>query len=257
MASYSFYCRSSKENRLGYAPIELSIIINGKRCFINLPRKEKPSAFKRLMASKQNNQLKEFISLQMTAINSAITAILSAGQPLTTESLRDYLQNGGVKLYTLSDLFNDFFKLLESRWTYENYQKYDVVRNDFISFIGDKNKPITAITNADIQAFYAHLNKQYKASTASGKMAKLKCVFRYAMDNNLMTVNVFGNIKLCKQKPSVEYLTEAEVKTIAQKDFGIDRLNKVRDLFLFQCGSGLAYADMANLKPLFSLLSSI
>lgn len=44
----SFYCRESKTNRQGIAPIEMSIHIGGKRVFINLDRKEQPSAFKKI-----------------------------------------------------------------------------------------------------------------------------------------------------------------------------------------------------------------
>lgn len=234
---------------MGYAPIELSIIINGKRCFINLPRKEKPEVYKRLIASKQTNQLKEYIALQMASINTAITDILSSGHILTSDTLRDYIQNGGIKLYTLSDLFTEYLSVLEQKDNLENYQKYIVLQNDFYSFIGDKNKPLVNITNADIRGFYGYLNKQYKASTAGGKLARLKCVFRYAYDNNKISINIFNGIKISKQKPSIEYLTEEEVHTLITKDFGIDRLNKVRDLFIFQCGSGLSYSDMAHLSP--------
>ena len=248
-ANFSFYCRSSKANRLGYSPIELSIIISGKRCFINLPRKEKPEVFKKQITSKQNNATREYVAVQMNVINNAITDILSNGRPLTCETLKDYLQNGGIKVYTLADLFNDYFKILDKRCTYENFKKYVLVRDEFFEFVGDKYKPLISITNSDIQAFYVQVKGQYKSSTAAGKMAKLKCVFRYALDNNKMQVNIFSNIRISKAKPNIEYLTETDVDTLLQKDFGIDRLNKVRDLFLFQCGSGLAYADMSNLRP--------
>lgn len=249
MANFSFYCRTSKMNRYGYSPIELSIIIDGKRCFINLPRKEKPSVFKTLMSSKKHNEIKEYINVQISTINSAITDILASGHPLTSDILRDYLQNGGIKLYTVENLFNDFIKILDVKCEYENLMKYLKVKDDFFAYIGDKDKPLTLITNADIQGFYAHLCKQHKGSTAAAKMAKLKCFFRYALDNNKMSVNVFSNIRITKPKPTIEYLTETEVDTLINKDFGIDRLNKVKDLFVFQCGSGLAYADMAKLSP--------
>ena len=45
----------------------------------------------------------------------------------------------------------------------------------------------------------------------------------------------------------MEFLTEDEVKKIKDKQLYCDRLDKVRDLFLFQCFTGLAYADMAKL----------
>ena len=42
----SFYCRHSKVDSDGYAPVEICIIINGKRTMLSLPRKEKPNVFK-------------------------------------------------------------------------------------------------------------------------------------------------------------------------------------------------------------------
>ena len=39
-ANVSFYCRESKKNKDGLAPIELVIILNTRRCFIQLPRKD-------------------------------------------------------------------------------------------------------------------------------------------------------------------------------------------------------------------------
>ena len=53
--SINFYCRQSKANKQGYAPIELSITLNGRRVFINLPRSEKPDDFKSLFQSKISN----------------------------------------------------------------------------------------------------------------------------------------------------------------------------------------------------------
>lgn len=249
MASFSFYCRSSKVNRYGFAPVELSIIIEGKRVFINLPRKEKPSVFKRSLSSPKNNEVKQYVSSQYNVVNRAITDIVTGGHPLTADALREYLKYGGFRLYTVKDMFTDFFQLLELRSTYDNLQKYLIVRDEFYTFIGTKDKPLKEITKADIQAFYAHLLKVHKASTAAGKLAKLKCIFHFAVDNNKLDINLFSGIKLYKDKPKIEYLTEGEVDTILQKQFGIDRLDKVKDLFLFQCGSGLAFSDMANLQP--------
>ncbi len=45
-ANVSFYCRESKKNRDGLAPVELVIILNTRRCFIQLPRKEYPYQFR-------------------------------------------------------------------------------------------------------------------------------------------------------------------------------------------------------------------
>lgn len=52
----SFYCRESKKNRDGRAPIELTIVINGKRSYIQLPRKEYPYQFKAQTTGKKRTE---------------------------------------------------------------------------------------------------------------------------------------------------------------------------------------------------------
>ena len=55
----SFYCRDSKANSKGLAPIELSVIINGERAIITLPRKETPKTFKAAVSAKRNKNICE------------------------------------------------------------------------------------------------------------------------------------------------------------------------------------------------------
>lgn len=54
----SFYCRPCKADKKGRAPVELSLIINGERAIITLPRKEYPEVFKKQMAMKKQIQPK-------------------------------------------------------------------------------------------------------------------------------------------------------------------------------------------------------
>ncbi len=58
----SFYCRESKVGVKGYAPIEMSIVINGERTVITLPRKEKPKEFKASIQAKRNNDVKNYLN---------------------------------------------------------------------------------------------------------------------------------------------------------------------------------------------------
>ena len=43
--STTYYCRNSKTNKAGVAPLELCIVINQQRVFINLPVKFSPKEF--------------------------------------------------------------------------------------------------------------------------------------------------------------------------------------------------------------------
>ncbi|MGE8536939.1 MAG: site-specific integrase [Chryseobacterium sp.] len=44
------------------------------------------------------------------------------------------------------------------------------------------------------------------------------------------------------------YLTKEEIQRIYEKEFASDRLNQVRDIFLFSCYTGLAYVDVKKLS---------
>jgi integrase len=43
-------------------------------------------------------------------------------------------------------------------------------------------------------------------------------------------------------------MTNAELNRIKSKVFSTDRLNQIKDIFLFSCYTGLAYIDIKNLK---------
>ena len=45
------------------------------------------------------------------------------------------------------------------------------------------------------------------------------------------------------------FLTDEEIEAIMTKQFDIERLELVRDLFVFSCFTGLAYIDVKALKP--------
>ena len=250
-SSISFYCRSSKANKKGLSPIEVSLIINQKRVFFNLPRKERPEDFQKLL-KKRSSDLAEYLELYRTKINEVQTELLQRGIAITAPRIREYLKSGGIKTYTIEDLFNEYLLLLEKRigidLTQASYEKYLVVRDEFFSF-KDKETEAGSITSSTIASFYAEINSKMKLSTTSGKMTKLKTIFRYAFDSGKIQTFPFNSIKIRKSAPLIQFLTPVELKKIESKRIDNERLSKVRDLFLFQANSGLSYADMAELKP--------
>ena len=55
--------------------------------------------------------------------------------------------------------------------------------------------------------------------------------------------------KICRKEKEVEFLTQEEVDRIRQAKMPSDNLERVKDLFLFQCYSALSYCDMSALRP--------
>ena len=114
-ANVSFYCRESKKNRDGLAPIEMVIILNTRRCFIQLPRKEYPSQFRAQIRGKKRTDLIEYLDGIRARLNQIATTFLMEGQPLTADALKAYFQNGGYVVYTVKNLFDDYLHILSKR----------------------------------------------------------------------------------------------------------------------------------------------
>ena len=246
--SYSFYCRASKTDRHGQAPVELGITINGTRKFINLPYKCSPVEFNK---KRRPKYIDDYIDTQRVRVATIVTEMATHGIPLTAESLRSYFRTGGVLSYTIKNLFDDYFRLLSKKVdvsiTLAVYNKYVCVRKLFANHIDFSNE-VTAITPAVIEEFYAMLRSKYQDSTSCGMMTKLKTIIKYAMDNGKLKVNPFQNVKIFRGHNEIIYLTEDELTTIYKTPIDNESLSNVRDAFVLQASTGLSYIDIYNLR---------
>ncbi len=78
-------------------------------------------------------------------------------------------------------------------------------------------------------------------------MQTIRTICLFAQNSNFMNHNPFLNYKISFQKVDRGYLLEDELKKLIDKKIDIPRLERVRDIFLFSCFTGLAYIDVANL----------
>ena len=247
-ATISFYCRESRADRNGLAPIEAAITLNGRRTFFSLPRKEQPKRFLKELKKRGDSELKEWCDLMRSRMYAVQTELIKQGIPITASTIRDYAKHGGVKMSRLDELIADFNKLLKSRSdvSKDTMQKYQFVFNDFLSYAPEL---LSDINRETIQGFFSFLRSKYEDSTASVKMAKIRTLMRYAFDNGKIQVYPFNSIKIPRKAKPVEFLTEAEIDVIRCKELTNERLKKVRDCFLFECYTGIAFIDMKHLKP--------
>ncbi len=246
--STQFYCRPSKTNKNGLSPIELSIICNGERALVNLPYKADPNLFNR---KRRPKEIEDYLNAQRAIINKVLTDMAENGIPLTSNNLRTYYRTGGVKSYTANDLFTEFLEILKVRvpntLSKGVYRKYELVRDLFFSQF-DKEQEVTAITNAVVRKFFVLLDSKYDNSTSVGYKTKFKAFITFGMDNNRIKVNPFQGVKIVKERKEIEYLSNEEIKKIVETPIENESLDMVRDVFVLQLSTGLAYADVCALK---------
>ncbi|WP_342645366.1 site-specific integrase [Mucilaginibacter sp. CSA2-8R] len=70
------------------------------------------------------------------------------------------------------------------------------------------------------------------------------------MSNGWLAIDPYINHKPKTKKTNRVVLSKEELARLIQKEFTIERLDLVRDIFVFSCYTGLAYADARKLKVL-------
>lgn len=239
--STTYYCRNSKTNKAGLAPMELCICINQKRVFINLPVKFSPKDFNK---KRKPTEIEQIITQYRIRVNEIIADMMQQHLPITATSLKSWLQTGGTKTYTLEMLCAEF--LAQLKCTPKIYRKYELAMNFIMNNLGATTE-ITSINVGMINQLYASMKEKFLPSTSAGYMTKAKTLFQYAMDYGKIKINPTNGIKISKGTPTVSYLSNDDINKIKALDLDdYDRLNRVRDLLLFQCSSGMAYADLVN-----------
>lgn len=239
-----FYARESKKDKNGLVHIEMSVNINQKRVFINLPMQVEPKKFN---SKRQPKEYEDYTALMRTRVNEILVEMMAHKEPITAERIREYIRSGGFKSYTIEDMFNDYLFVLGKRNLSNGvYRKYELVKELFLEENSGSNE-VTSITTHSISQFQAKLYGKYESSTAAGYMTKMKTFVKYAIDNGKLQVNPFNGIKITKEKKPIEYLTEKEMETLSNTDIENKSLQNVLDLFLFQASSGLSYADIVQL----------
>jgi site-specific recombinase XerD len=95
--------------------------------------------------------------------------------------------------------------------------------------------------------FYLKSQKKIDVNTNAKYIKNVKKIVNECVAKNWLDKDPFMGYKIKTKHTEREFLNEFELKDIEEKEFVIERLNHVRDIFLFSCYTGLAYIDIFNL----------
>jgi site-specific recombinase XerD len=116
------------------------------------------------------------------------------------------------------------------------YSKKDIpLREVNYQFISDYEIYLKSVCNCGHNSSVKHLRF-------------LKKVLTTALKNKYISTDPFDDYKLGYKPVKKEFLIESEIKKLMNKKFDSKRLEEVRDVFLFQIFTGLAYIDAVNIK---------
>ncbi len=110
--------------------------------------------------------------------------------------------------------------------------------------------PLRELKQKFLVDFEVFLATRYKCgqNTVYKFLQLFRMVLLKAQREGIAFRDPYLNHKMKKEKVDRGYLSEDEVLAIAKKEISIKRLDQVRDVFIFACYTGLAYADIAALR---------
>jgi len=102
-----------------------------------------------------------------------------------------------------------------------------------------------------ISEFELFLKQKYNNSigTVYKHYQRLTRIIHKAMHKGYIEKYPFENYKIRQPKKRIQYLTQDEINRIERLEYNVPRLNIIRDIFIFCCYTGLAYAEVESLTP--------
>jgi integrase len=97
-------------------------------------------------------------------------------------------------------------------------------------------------------SFWLKTERNCQHNTTIKYLTYFKKIVLLCVKRHWLKRDPFSEFSLTKRQIDRPFLTEKELLTISSKVFPTDRLSIVRDIFLFSCFTGLAYADVQKLK---------
>lgn len=260
--SVNFMVRPSKVNKQGVAPIEATIIVDNERTIVQLQRKVEPTKFdtkKQLVKGKgeDTKDTNEYLSLMKAKFYEAQTSLIKLDLAVTAQSVKDMflgkIKGNQCTLFELYDEHNqDVLKQVKAgNLVMTSYDKHIVAYRYLKLYLqenfGRKDIGLSEINASFVQGFFTFLLGKMQNNSAIQNIKKFKKIINLALANNYIQVNPFLTVKYRTQKIEVDFLTESELEVLIHKDLGTDRLSKIRDVFVFNCFTGLAFTDAKTL----------
>jgi site-specific recombinase XerD len=261
--SLLFYLKRPKNYQNGPMPIYLRITINGKRAETTSGRECPPdnwnSAAGRFKGTKEEiKSFNAYLDNLQAQVYEAHKALTESGGLITAETLKNKLLGKSEKSRMLISIFKDHNKkvaaLVGNEYAKGTLTRYETSLKHTKSFIEWKYQ----VSDMDIKKvdhefitnyeFYLRSEKKCANNSAVKYIKNFKKIIRICLASGWLTQDPFVNYKAKVKQVDRIFLNADEIKNIMDKVFDTDRLNQVRDIFLFSCFTGLAYADVQKLK---------
>ena len=257
-----FYLKRAKVNAQGLVPIFQRITVNGKRNdkstgkFIDADKWHSEQSKVKGNSEEARTINSHLDNLKMKVFQ-AEKILTAKNIEITSETMNNELFGVKERARTLVPIFEEHNRKIEellgieyASGTLERYRTSLKHTVNFIQWkynISDIN--IDKIDHAFITEYEFYLRSVRKCNNNSAvKYVKnFHKIINQCLANGWLAKDPFVNYKAKVKEVIREFLNEEEIERILDKQFVSERLELVRDIFVFSCFTGLAYIDVKQL----------
>ncbi len=263
LLSLLFYLKRGRSTPDGISVIYTRITINGKRSEFSTGRQIELRKWSSGSGNaKGNSEESKSINRYLDSIRSKLYDIhdrlLRDNLTISPKIINDIYFGQGEEERMLMEIFQEhndqMKKLIGKGFTKGTMQRYDACKNHIENYLlfsyKKKDIPVKDVDHKFITGFDHYLKSQKDCAhnTSLKYIVNFKKIIRIAYANQWIDRDPFFHWKGTWKSSEREFLTDKELQKMEEAEFDIPRLELVRDIFLFCCYTGLAFADVKKLS---------
>lgn len=155
---------------------------------------------------------------------------------------------------SFKEAFNKFVKECgkQNNWTKSTYEKFSAVKNHLKSFNPEISFECFDENGLNNYVDFLRISKDMRNSTISKQLGFLKWFLRWSLKKGYHNNSAYDGFKpkLKTTQKKVKFLSWDELNQLRNYEIPEQKqyLERVRDVFLFCCFTGLRYSDVFNLR---------
>ena len=261
-----FFLKKTKLLKNGEASVCMRITVNGTRVENNIRKSIDPALWSQAKEtargkSRRACDLNTYIEEARIKLYQIFCELEQQNRPVTAHLLQELFfgqekpEEVRTLLGTMQEHNDQCRALVGTDYALITVRRYESCRRYLAELIrqryGKEDLPLAEVNGELVRAFafYLKTEKGCQQNTVIRYMKCLKKITNLARANDWMAKDPFLGIRFHEKEVVREFLTMDELQTIYRKEFPLERLTLVRDVFIFAAFTGLAFIDVQQLAP--------
>ncbi|MBC5838861.1 site-specific integrase [Flavobacterium muglaense] len=257
------YTKTTKANVAGQLPIYIRLTVDGQRFEFSSKKfidksKWSPELSKMKGSSEEARTLNNYLDLMKSKVFDIQMQLIHKNEELSLENFKSRILGTHQRERMIIPIYqnhNDKIEdLIGNGYAYGTLERFKISLKHLQEFILWKyNVSDISIAKIDYAfitefEFYLRCVKKCNNNTAVKYVRNFRKIIKICLDNDWLDKNPCSRYEGKMKEVERDFLTEEELNRIYNKRFSSERLNLVKDIFIFSCYTGLSYVDVKGLK---------